>query len=54
MLFNIVLVNIGSTHPVQQLMFWYKAKNESGKTGIVPSPFLEPVEGNQTVLLILF
>ncbi len=26
-------------------MFWYKARNEGGSTGVVPRPFLVPVEG---------
>lgn len=25
-------------------MFWYMAKNEEGRVGIVPSNFLEPLE----------
>ncbi len=27
-----------------QLMFWYEAQNENGKTGMVPSNFLRPLD----------
>ena len=27
-----------------QLMFWYIARNENGKTGMVPSNFLKPLD----------
>lgn len=33
-------------------MFWYEARNENGKVGVVPSNFLKPLEDEGLVHLL--
>ena len=40
-------------HACLQEMYWYIAKDEKGKKGMVPGNFLEPLKGVVFVLLIV-